>query len=326
VQRLDENTMVTIANPQTASEEGVLSFSLQESDTEKESRFSFSDDGDKFMTILEDGSPAITYIYGMHLAEDIPENRTRACYYHPVYGLDGEVISDDFPSDHHHHRGIFTAWPQVLVNGDTLDLWHIRGIEKRFESWRTREAGPVAAVLDAQVGWYTGDTKVVEETSRVIVYPAGTSGRALDFTITITAVDKAFSFLGAHNERAYGGFCFRPAPREDAEITTANGYLKSDSDLVPAPWGDFSARFGGRPDFSGLTIMGNEDNPGYPNGWTLRYYGFLGIAWPGQSLYTIEADETVTLRYRVWIHRGTAEAGQVTPSFELYEEQQRFIP
>ena len=31
----------------------------------------------------------------------------RANYIHPLYGLDGEILSEDFPADHPHHRGVF---------------------------------------------------------------------------------------------------------------------------------------------------------------------------------------------------------------------------
>ena len=34
---------------------------------------------------------------------------TRANYIHPLYGLDGEVLTEDFPRDHPHHRGVFWA-------------------------------------------------------------------------------------------------------------------------------------------------------------------------------------------------------------------------
>ena len=37
----------------------------------------------------------------------------RANYIHPLYDLEGNVLTEDFPSDHRHHRGIFWAWHQV---------------------------------------------------------------------------------------------------------------------------------------------------------------------------------------------------------------------
>ena len=41
----------------------------------------------------------------------------RSNYFHPLYDLDGNVLTEDFPKDHIHHRGIFWAWHQVLING-----------------------------------------------------------------------------------------------------------------------------------------------------------------------------------------------------------------
>ena len=35
---------------------------------------------------------------------------SRSHYVHPLYGLDGELLTEEFPSDHPHHCGIFWAW------------------------------------------------------------------------------------------------------------------------------------------------------------------------------------------------------------------------
>lgn len=39
----------------------------------------------------------------------------RANYVHPLYGIDGAELTEDFPADHLHHRGIFWAWHQVII-------------------------------------------------------------------------------------------------------------------------------------------------------------------------------------------------------------------
>ncbi len=51
----------------------------------------------------------------------------RADYIHPLYGIDGTVLTEDFPKDHPHHRGVFWAWHQVLI-GDTSvgDAWECK--------------------------------------------------------------------------------------------------------------------------------------------------------------------------------------------------------
>jgi hypothetical protein len=46
--------------------------------------------------------------------DSIPEY-ARNNYFHPVYDLNGNVITEDFPEDHLHHRGIFWAWHQILI-------------------------------------------------------------------------------------------------------------------------------------------------------------------------------------------------------------------
>ena len=41
----------------------------------------------------------------------------RANYVHPLLDLDGEPLTEDFPADHPHHRGVFWAWHQVRIGG-----------------------------------------------------------------------------------------------------------------------------------------------------------------------------------------------------------------
>ena len=48
----------------------------------------------------------------------------RANYIHPLYGLDGQILTEDFPADHPHHRGIFWAWHQLWLGDKKLgDSW-----------------------------------------------------------------------------------------------------------------------------------------------------------------------------------------------------------
>ena len=57
---------------------------------------------------------------------------TRAGYVHPLYDLDGHVLSEDFPTDHLHHRGIFWAWHQLYVGGTQIgDPWICRDFLSR---------------------------------------------------------------------------------------------------------------------------------------------------------------------------------------------------
>ena len=137
-------------------------------------QFRFRDLNANSLELVENGSPVFVYNYGMMLKKGVAEDRTRCCYLHPVYAPNGVVITDDFPEDHLHHRGINWTWPVVTVDGKTYDLWTIKGILARFEKWHRKEAGKDSAVLSFQDGWYVGERKVVEEEVTIVAHPAVT--------------------------------------------------------------------------------------------------------------------------------------------------------
>ena len=113
--------------------------------------------------------PVLVYNHGVITDEKVPardSRRSRACYIHPLWGLNGEVLTDDFPKDHYHHHGVFWAWPHVEIGiggKEKLDLWEYKDIAQKFVRWLGRDAGPVAAVLGVENGWFVGDRKVMIE-------------------------------------------------------------------------------------------------------------------------------------------------------------------
>ena len=46
----------------------------------------------------------------------------RSNYIHPLVNLKGEVVTEDFPEDHPHHRGIFWAWHQAWLHSEQHSL------------------------------------------------------------------------------------------------------------------------------------------------------------------------------------------------------------
>ena len=64
----------------------------------------------------------------------------RANYVHPLYGLNGEVLTEEFPEDHFHHRGIFWSLHQLYVNNKRIaDRWFCEGIKRVVDSITTLE-------------------------------------------------------------------------------------------------------------------------------------------------------------------------------------------
>ncbi len=268
--------------------------------------------------VSEGDDPVLVYNHGDQLAEGIDANRTRSCYVHPLFGLDGEILTDDFPRDHLHHRGVSMMWPRMRVGDLKVDHWHLDGIRTLNTSL---DLQPLAdgAQLVADNTW-TLDSGVVAATERTSwhIHPAGPIGRIIDVQSIITAGDEPITLQGASLPKGYGGHMIRLAPRTGQIITTDRGEHTRDSDRLPFRWADYSATFQGADAVSGVAMFPHPDHPDYAPSWQLRPYGILSISWPGSSPFVIEPGQTIDLSYRMWIHRGDAEAGDVPEAWSRY--------
>ena len=79
--------------------------------------FRFAAVDEASLGLWEGDRPILVYNHGIRSKQGNPAPKPHSCYIHPLYGLDGEVLTDDFPADHLHHRGVFWAWPHVTVDG-----------------------------------------------------------------------------------------------------------------------------------------------------------------------------------------------------------------
>jgi hypothetical protein len=250
------------------------------------------------LEVREDGNPVITYNYGMQLRNGAPEVKRRSGYVHPVWAPNGVVVTQDFPKDHWHHRGIFWAWPYIEFEGKRRDMWTLTGgIQARHEKWLEKKGGQTA-VIAAENGWYFGTQKIATEMVRIRVEPLKGLARRMHYEITLQAV-KPFEMAGMQDGKGYGGFNVRFAPREDTVVRTDKGVEARDTDLVPHAWAELEATYQGKR--ARLRIDSDPKNPGYPEGWCLRSYGFLGANYPGIQPVHMEPGKPVTLRYTVTV-------------------------
>lgn len=291
------------------------------------------DDG-KSLTVSENGKPILTYHYTrVDPPEGVPADRYwRMDYFHPVYGPDGDVLTQDFPDDHRHHRGIFWGWPEGKAGDRKMDTWAIVGVRQLFEKWLEREKTEHYVRVAVENMWKFDDdpNPVVRERLFFTVFPGDDMGRMVDFVLQFQNVaGEDVTFLGSQagdkkagkgRKKGYGGFCFRPdKSRVPLTFTAAMGQVKEDVLYLETPWADVVSRI--KPDgpYSGLAIFQHPGNPGYPHpGWILRNYGFLGTSWPHNEPFVLKPGEHVELRYRVYIHRGTATEAKVAERFEEF--------
>ncbi len=135
-------------------------------------RASFDKDG---VLISEGKNPVLFY---QRATKSLDGKWPRAAYVHPLYDLGGSVITEDFPSDHGHHRGIFWAWHQVWLGDKKLgDPWVCENFVWDVQSITTTSPANRLSLV-AKVDWKSPDhvddqqrmIPIVEETTSITVH------------------------------------------------------------------------------------------------------------------------------------------------------------
>ena len=263
-------------------------------------RFAYRDVSPTSLELSENGKPVYVYNYGMMLGNGAPEDRRRSGYVHPLYAPNGAVVTDDFPKDHWHHRGVCWMWPLVTIDGKTYDQWMKLEVTQKFIQWKDKKLSSNRAVLSMENGWYLGDRRIAKEEVEIVAHPQVGQERDLDFTIRLTALDSPITLQGEMaNKKGYGGFNIRFAPREDTVLQTPSGKHVPDSDMQHLPWAELAATYQGKRAVTRITQ--DSANAGYPHGWCLRNYGFLGSNYPGLDQLVLAPGKPFTLKYRVTV-------------------------
>jgi Methane oxygenase PmoA len=64
--------------------------------------------------------------------------------------------------------------------------------------------------------------------------------------------------------------------------------------------------------------MDHPSNPNHPTHWHVRGDGWLGASFTRESSHGVACDHSLSLRYRLLVHSGTAAADLLTSPWELY--------
>jgi len=280
--------------------------------------FRFKDVSDQSRGLWDGDKPVLVYNHGLIAKPGTPGARERSSYVHPVYGLDGEVLTDDFPRDHPYHRGLYWAWPHIKIGDKEYDLWSARAdLQDRFHRWTDEETSKSGAKLGVENGWFADGKRLVRERVLLHVYPSGAESRAIDVELTWTPIDQPMTLWGAEG-KSYGGLNFRVAPRTKTIITVPDGHTNDDLLVAKLPWADICGDFQGAAGLSGVAIFVPLQHRNYPPTWMTRHYGLLSVGWPGTEPQTFAANEPITCRYRIWIHRGNPDAAEIQKAYESY--------
>ena len=275
--------------------------------------------GTHSLGVWEGDKPVLVYNYGSITNELAPKAQDHSSYLHPIYGLDGEVITGDFPPDHVYHRGLYWAWPHIKVGDAEYDLWGLRGIQPRFVRWLQRETDNDSIMFAVENGWFVRETKIMREELKVRVHRSGTTSRAIDLELSFTPLRNPITLWGAPG-KSYGGLTFRFADHSKTIVTVPSGRAADDLLMAKLPWADLSGDFT-RTRLSGAAVFAHPDHPAFPPEWMTRDYGVLAVGYPGVTPKTFAAEKTFILKYRIWVHRGAPEAKEIQRAYDLFRRQ-----
>jgi len=273
---------------------------------------------DEGVCILENGDTVLFY---QSSTKSMSGEYPRADYIHPLYDLKGEILTEDFPEDHLHQRGIFWTWHQVWIGEERMgDAWETRDFIWDVQETSTSHTDDGSIILNTETLWksplYINKKGVKEafarETAGIKVYPAEEYFRMIDFEIHIHALVDGLKIGGSEDPKGYGGFSVRMKLPDDVLFKGVNGLVEPQNLAINAgPWVDISGT--GASGIRGITIVDHPGNPGYPQPWILRKKESMqNPAYPGRFPVEIPRAEPMVLKYRLIIHNGDMETTAIS--------------
>ncbi|VAX28689.1 hypothetical protein MNBD_IGNAVI01-315 [hydrothermal vent metagenome] len=266
-------------------------------------------ENDQGIELLEDGQSVFFY---QREPKSLDGQYSRNNYIHPLYDLDGDILTEDFPKDHLHHRGIFWAWHQIYV-GDSLisDSWALDNFENIIKDVKT-ELNNNSARINIIADWtspiFQNNKPYLEEKTQITVHKKKDSLRIIDLRIELSALVENIKLGGSNDDKGYGGFSLRIKMPDNLRFTAEDGDIVPQTLQINAgPWMDFSASFGASKKISGITLLCHPYDPNYPQPWIIRQKGSMqNIVFPGRNAIDIPKNKPVILQYRLVLHNGSA--------------------
>lgn len=264
---------------------------------------------DQKIVVLENNRPVLVY-------EKMPRSLTGqyVCtnYIHPLFDLNGDILTEEFPPDHPYHRGVFWAWHQLYAGNIRLgDGWVNDSISQEVTEV-TVEKGIENVCIKPVVLWHSTvlaeGKPFMEEKTTITVHRLAHHIRKIDFEIKLNALVPDLQIGGSADEKGYGGFCTRIRLPDSLVFTSENKPVTPTELQVKAgPWMDFSGRFGTDNKISGLAILCYPGLEPQPEPWILRQKGSMQNAvYPGTERIDVPLNKPLVLRYRIIIHDGAA--------------------
>ena len=242
----------------------------------------------------------------------------RCNYIHPLWAPDGTVLTEDFPADHLHHRGIFWAWHQLYAGGKNLgDGWELKNFSQKVDHYKIRKAKNGSLKLMTEVEWkspeyFSGEKPFLLENAEITINTAEKDYRRIDFEIRLNALTGNFEIGGSDDEKGYSGFSVRMKLPDDVIFNGPEGLVKPENTAVQSPgFVNVSGSMLKNDGKGGIVILDNPQNPDYPQRWILRAKNSMQNAvFPGRNRILLNMKKPMILKYSIIIYEG--EISEIT--------------
>jgi hypothetical protein len=307
----------------------------------------FERHGDQ-VTVEIGGKPFTTFYFG-------PESPKP--YLHPLRSAEGTIITRGYPMvkdipgesrDHPHHRAMF------FTHGDInhIDFWG-EGMPTKaqqtaggvyysseelpkgrtvFRKLEEMKSGPDSGTLRALFDLVGPDGKAIGSEAQEYTFRGDDSSRTIDCAFTITA-DKGVPLkMGDTKEGTFAIRVVKALEKPNVKMLNSEGKV-GEKDIwgKRADWVDYSGAVSGEE--LGVAIFDNPGNIKHPTYWHARDYGLFAVNPFGEhDFYNdpkrdgsvgIPAGQSLTLRYRVFIHHGDAAEARVADAYKQYAERKQ---
>jgi len=264
--------------------------------------------------------PAQGFVERVH-ANSRKYARPRSNYIHPLYGPDGEVLTEDWSVNHPHHRGIYWAWPEVDFHGERGDLHALQRVFARPTGKIKLKNGTDFTRIEAENVWQWNDkTPIVREVTTIVAHRAKEDGRLIDLEFQFSAIEEGVS-IARRATNLYGGLNIRLSPVSNHQVVF---HTDDAGTSVRRAWADsVGTRAGGKQPV-GFALFQNTSNPQYPGDWV----EYPALPWfqptfpAAGSRYELKKGKPLVLRYRLWIRRGgAASAAEYDAKWQAYNRK-----
>ncbi|MPY89384.1 MAG: hypothetical protein GEU99_15835 [Luteitalea sp.] len=297
------------------------------------------DGGAEALQFWLDGRPVMRYVGGNRELPrpDIEPILLRGGYIHPIWTPSGRIITDDYPPNHLHHHGIWTAWTKTAYEGRSPDFWNMgdRKGTVEFHTLDRRWSGNIVAGLRAEhryVDLTTPERKIVlAERWTLRLYnaqhPDSSQGRGAEGSFFVFDLDIQQDLQGSAPlvlpEYHYGGVGFRGHRSWDGRANTffltSEAKTRSNGHGTRARW----CHIGGRSDgkLTGIAILGHPSNVRAPQPMRIHpTEPFFNFAPQQLGDMQIDPGTPYSARYRFVVMDGPPDPALIERLWKDYAE------